>query len=84
MTPEFGRGGARTGLEIPETGSKLKDATLATFREQMKYAQPRGPHPEWQKISKAIYEAMQSALTGQVSPGDALSQAQATIDGVLN
>jgi|TARA_B110000238_G_scaffold201099_1_gene254713 multiple sugar transport system substrate-binding protein len=84
LTPEFGRGGARTGLEIPETGSKLKDATLATFREQMKYAQPRGPHPEWQKISKAIYEAMQSALTGQVSPGDALSQAQATIDGVLN
>ena len=53
------------------------------FQEQLKYAQPRGPHPEWAKISKAIYDAMQSALTGQMSSKDALDQAQATIDGLL-
>jgi multiple sugar transport system substrate-binding protein len=84
LVEEFGRVAPRTDLEIPGTGSEEKDAALATFQEQMQYAQPRGPHPEWQKISKAIYESMQSALTGQVSPGDALSQAQATIDGILN
>jgi multiple sugar transport system substrate-binding protein len=84
LVEEFGRVAPRTDLEIPGTGSEKKDAALATFQEQMQYAQPRGPHPEWQKISKAIYESMQSALTGQVSPGDALSQAQATIDGILN
>ena len=84
LVAEFGRVAPRTDLEIPGTGSEVKDAALATFQEQMQYAQPRGPHPDWQKISKAIYESMQSALTGQVSPGDALSQAQATIDGILN
>ena len=56
---------------------------MAVSKEQLKYAQPRGPHPEWQKISKAIYDAMQSALTGQMSSKDALDQAQATIDGIL-
>ena len=84
LVEEFGRVPARNDLGIPKTGIKAKDAALATYQEQMQYAQPRGPHPEWQKISKAIYESMQSALTGQVSPGDALSQAQATIDGILN
>jgi multiple sugar transport system substrate-binding protein len=53
------------------------------FQEQLQYAQPRGPHPEWQKISKAIYDAMQAALTGQMSAKDALDQAQATIEGII-
>ena len=44
----------------------------AVFQEQLKYAQPRGPHPEWQKISKAIYDAEQAALTGQMTPDEAL------------
>ncbi len=80
---EFGNIPARSDIELPVTGVALKDAALVVFQEQLQYAQPRGPHPEWQKISKAIYDAMQAALTGQMSSKDALDQAQATIKGIL-
>ena len=41
----------------------------------MKYAAPRGPHPEWPQISTAIYTAMQEALTGVKTPEQALKDA---------
>ena len=80
---EFGSIPPRSDIPLPETGIALKDAALKVFQEQLQYAQPRGPHPEWQKISKAIYDAMQQALTGQMSAKDALDQAQATIKGIV-
>lgn len=80
---EFGSIPARSDIPLPPSGSELKDAALKVFQEQLQYAQPRGPHPEWQKISKAIYDAMQQALTGQMSAKDALDQAQATIKGIV-
>jgi multiple sugar transport system substrate-binding protein len=83
LVVEFGRVAPRTNVAIPETGIVAKDAALKTFQEQLNTAQPRGPDPQWQKISKAIYDAIQSALTGQTSAKDALDQAQATIDGIL-
>ncbi|KFC66435.1 Maltose/maltodextrin ABC transporter, substrate binding periplasmic protein MalE [Devosia sp. LC5] len=79
---EFGNIPARSDIELPVTGVALKDEALKVFQEQLQYAQPRGPHPEWQKISKAIFDAMQQALTGQMSAKDALDQAQATIKGI--
>lgn len=84
LFPEFGNLPARGDIELPVTGVEKKDAALKVFQEQLQYAQPRGPHPEWQKISKAIYDAMQQALTGQMSSMDALNQAQATIDTIFN
>jgi ABC-type sugar transport system, periplasmic component len=83
LFPEFGNIPPRSDIELPVTGIEKKDAALQVFLEQLQYAQPRGPHPEWQRISKAIYDAMQAALTGQMSSKDALDQAQATIDGIL-
>lgn len=83
LFPEFGNLPARGDITLPITGIEKKDAALKVFQEQLQYAQPRGPHPEWQKISKAIYDAMQQALTGQMSSMDALNQAQATIDGIV-
>jgi multiple sugar transport system substrate-binding protein len=83
MFPDFGNLPARADIALPVTGVEKKDEALKVFQEQLKYAQPRGPHPEWQKISKAIYDAMQQTLTGQMSSKDALAQAQATIDGIL-
>jgi len=81
--PEFGNLPARGDIELPVTGIEKKDAALKVFQEQLQFAQPRGPHPEWQKISKAIYDAEQQALTGQMSAMDALNQAQATIDTIF-
>jgi multiple sugar transport system substrate-binding protein len=79
----FGQLPARSDISIPKTGQPLKDAALEVFQEQMKYAKPRGPHPAWPKISKAIQDAIQAALTGQMSPKDALDQAAEKIKGVL-
>ncbi|WIY52071.1 sugar ABC transporter substrate-binding protein [Devosia sp. YIM 151766] len=83
LFPEFGYLPTRGDVELPASGIAKKDAALAVFQEQLKYAQPRGPHPEWQKISKAIYDAEQAALTGQMTPDQALSQAQASIDTII-
>ncbi|HTN62504.1 MAG TPA: sugar ABC transporter substrate-binding protein [Devosia sp.] len=80
---EFGNIPARSDIALPITGVEKKDAALKVFQEQLKYAQPRGPHPDWQKISKAIYDAMQAALTGQMPAKDALEQAQTTISGIV-
>ncbi|MDV3250407.1 sugar ABC transporter substrate-binding protein [Devosia sp. BK] len=83
MFEDFGNLPARADIALPASGDAHKDAALKVFQEQLKFAQPRGPHPEWQKISKAIYDAMQAALTGQMSSKDALDQAQASIDTIL-
>lgn len=79
---EFGNLPARNDIELPVTGVALKDEALKVFQEQLKFAQPRGPSPDWAKISKAIYDAMQQTLTGQMSATDALAQAQTTIKGI--
>jgi multiple sugar transport system substrate-binding protein len=75
MFKDYGQLPARSDITIPPTGNALKDAALKTFVEQLKYAKPRGPSPQWAKISKAIQDAIQAALTGQMSPQDALDQA---------
>ncbi|WFR99790.1 ABC transporter substrate-binding protein [Rhizobium tumorigenes] len=75
MFKDFGQLPARSDITIPPTGNALKDAALKTFVEQLKYAKPRGPSPQWAKISKAIQDAIQAALSGQMSPKDALDQA---------
>lgn len=83
MFAKYGQLPARSDITIPATGVKLKDEALKVFLEQLKYAQPRGPHPAWPKISKAIQDAIQGALTGQMSAKDALDQAAEQIAAVL-
>jgi len=83
MFKDFGLLPARSDIAIPETGIPLKDAALKVFIEQLKFAKPRGPHPEWPKISKAIQDAIQAALTGQMTSKEALDQAAAKIKAVL-
>lgn len=82
MYKDFGQLPARADLPVPPTGNTVKDAALATFVEQLKYAQPRGPSPEWPKISKAIQDAIQAALTGQMEPKAALDQAAEKIKSI--
>ena len=83
MFRDFGQLPPRSDITIAPTGEPLKDAALKVFIEQLQYAQPRGPHPEWPKISKAIQDAIQAALTGQMSAKDALDQAAERINAVL-
>lgn len=83
MFKDFGQLPPRSDITIAPTGEPLKDAALKVFIEQLQYAQPRGPHPEWPKISKAIQDAIQAALTGQMSAKEALDQAAERINAVL-
>lgn len=84
LWPEFTRMPPRSDVELAETGDPRIDAATEVFVEQLEYSRNRGPHPEWPKISSAIQTAIQSALTGQQSPEDALNAAQERIDSVLN
>jgi len=79
----FGLLSPRSDIVFPETGDARKDAALRVFIEQMQYAKPRGPHPEWPKISKAIQDAIQAALSGQMSSSQALEQAAKKIKAVI-
>ncbi|MHC1550499.1 ABC transporter substrate-binding protein [Phyllobacterium sp. K27] len=59
-------------------------AIYKVFEESMQYARNRGPHPEWPKISKAIYTAIQSSLTKKSDAKTALDTAQTQIDSILS
>lgn len=83
LFPDFGQLPARSDIAIPSTGIALKDAALKVFQEQLQYAQARGPHPEWPKISKAIQDAIQTALTGGATSQEALDLAADKIKAVL-
>lgn len=72
---------------LPASNVEVKDPKYpeiyGVFEESMKYARNRGPHPDWPRISQAIQGAIQSTLTGQATPEDALATAQTRIDKVL-
>jgi len=55
----------------------------AAFEGQLQYARPRGPSPEWPRISEALQRAIQQAVTGQQSAQQALATASATIAPLL-
>ena len=73
---------------LPASAVEVSDPKFpeayAVFAESMKYARNRGPSPDWPQISKAVQTAIQSALTGQATPADALAEAQETISDVVN
>jgi multiple sugar transport system substrate-binding protein len=53
------------------------------YREQMKTAIQRGPHPQWAMLSRPIQLAIQEALTGTKPVPQALQEAAAKIAPVL-
>ncbi|MDF1670256.1 MAG: sugar ABC transporter substrate-binding protein [Roseovarius sp.] len=79
LWPEFSRMPSQKSVALAPTGDAKIDAAAAVFVEQLQSARNRGPHPKWPNISKAIQNAMQSALTGKQSSSDALADAAAAI-----
>ncbi len=67
-----------------ETPDPSNPEIFAVFEESMKYARPRGPSPQWARISNAIHSAVQSAMTHQSDPKTALETAAATIETYAN
>lgn len=60
-----------------------KDPVLSVFVNEFAYARTVGGGPNAAKISDIFAPALQSALTGQMSPADALKQAAAQIKPLL-
>ena len=59
------------------------DEVYQVFVDQMKYAQARGPLPEWPEISDAISLAFNKVITGDSEPEQAAAEAQETIDKIM-
>ncbi len=71
---------ART--DVITENPKEEDA-YNTFVAQLKGAKARGPHPEWPKISKVIYQMLQDTLIGKVKPEKAVERAQKSINKIM-
>jgi multiple sugar transport system substrate-binding protein len=80
---------AHTG-QIPVISSALDDPFIVehpfygVYLEQLQTAKPRTPHPAWTRIEEAIQTAFQRAVAGEVSAQEALDQAAAQVDQLLN
>lgn len=61
-----------------------EDEYLKPFLEQLKSAQPRGPHPKWPEISLAIQEAYQKSFSLSYKVEDAVAEAAQKIDKILS
>jgi multiple sugar transport system substrate-binding protein len=88
LDPSIFQQGWNTGaLMAPRTDIELQDPAwpqaYAVYREQLKTARQRGPHPQWSQLSRPIQTAIQEALTGTRPPRDALQTAAARIAPVL-
>ena len=59
------------------------DPLMKPFASILDYATPRGPTPQWPKVSAALYTAEQQVMTNQKTPSDAANEAQAAIDAAL-
>ena len=70
-------------LDVELEPENFSDA-YKTFSEQIKYAQVRGPHVQWPRISKAMQSAVQSALRGELTPKEALSIAAERVKIVMS
>ena len=83
----FREGWNASGLLAPRSDIEIQNpawpSAYAVFREQMKTAIQRGPHPQWSQLSRPIQIAIQEALTGTKPAAQALQDAAAKIRPVL-
>lgn len=75
-------------LPVRSDAAELKDfwtsdERYAVFNEAMNYAVARGPHESWPTISEAIYTAEQAVLLGEKNGKDAMADAAATVNPIL-
>jgi multiple sugar transport system substrate-binding protein len=66
------------------TGDPAMPAYFDVFLKQLETAQARVPHPAWSDMDGAINNAFQRMLRGDQTPQEALDQAAAEIDALLN
>lgn len=86
-SPESQLAMAEAGV-IPTRSDLIGDERLpeyfGVFLEQLETARARVPHPSWPEMDNAINNAFQRMLQGDQTPQEALDQAAAEIDALLN
>jgi multiple sugar transport system substrate-binding protein len=83
----FREGWNTSGLLAPRNDIEVADPAwpqaYTVFREQMKTAIQRGPHPQWSQLSRPIQIAIQEALIGTKPASDAMRDAAAKVQPIL-
>ena len=83
----FGEAWNQNGLMAPRTDIEVANPAwplaYAVYREQVKTATPRGPHPQWPSLSRPLQIAIQEALTGTKTPDAAMKEAAQKIQPIL-
>jgi multiple sugar transport system substrate-binding protein len=79
--------GWKSGRIAPREDVTVQDPlwpqAYATYRGEMAYARPRGPHPQWPDISRPMQVALQQAITGAKPPAEVLKEAAAKVNPIL-
>jgi multiple sugar transport system substrate-binding protein len=85
--PQVLNEGWKSGRIAPREDVVVQDPqwpqAYATYRGEMAYARPRGPHPQWPDISRPMQVALQQAITGARPAADALKDAAAKVNPIL-
>jgi multiple sugar transport system substrate-binding protein len=85
--PDVLNNGWKSGRLAPRSDvvvqNPLWPQAYTTYREQMRDARPRGPHPQWPDISRPMQTAIQQALTGAQPPATALQEAARKVQPIL-
>jgi multiple sugar transport system substrate-binding protein len=59
------------------------DPHLSVFLEAVKNAQPRGPHPEWNKIADVIQNSVQNTITGTTTAEESAKSAAEQVKEIM-
>jgi multiple sugar transport system substrate-binding protein len=85
--PEVLSNGWKSGRLAPRSDATVQNPlwpqAYETYRAELAYARPRGPHPQWPDISRPMQVAIQQALTGAKPPAEALKEAAAKVQPIL-
>jgi multiple sugar transport system substrate-binding protein len=68
--------------DVAQDKTWTDDPVLKVFMDEMQYAMPRGPHPQWPEISNAMSTALQETLILTKTPEQAAKDAQEKIDKI--
>jgi multiple sugar transport system substrate-binding protein len=85
--PKIVSEGWNTGRLPPRTdiviASPQWPQAYAIYHQQLETARPRGPHPQWPDLSRAMQIAIQEAITGKRPAAEALADAAKKIQPIL-
>ena len=69
----------KSAMELP----RFQDPELKVFKDMLPYARATPTHKNWIQITQAYFNGVQSVMTGDATPQEAMDQAADDINGLL-